>query len=128
MTTGQSYEVKNFNVKNLSGKTHLGQTTETIFTSSDPLMKELNGKELLTYIKKTIMVEKFKFTDNVNTFMVCQIPNCTKKMPYAVHSKVITYASYGTCQKVKACGKGKCSRLRAQLDDKDIWLTVFTDV
>lgn len=91
-------------------------------------MKELKGKELLTNIKKTITVEEFKFTDKVNTFMVCQIPNCKKKMPYAVDCKVITCASCGTCQKVKACEKGMSARLCAEVDGKDIWLTAFTDV
>ena len=128
LTTGQSYEIKNLSVKNFNGKTHLGTTTETMFTPIDPLMEELKGEELLTNIKKTITVEEFKFTDKVNTFMVCQISNCKKKMPYAVDCKVITCASCGTCQKVKACEKGMSARLCAELDGKDIWLTAFTDV
>lgn len=99
-----------------------------MFTPIDPLMKELKGKELLTNIKKTITVEEFKFTDKVNTFMVCQIPNCKKKMPYAVDCKVITCASCGTCQKVKACETGMSARLCAEVDGKDIWLTAFTDI
>ena len=128
LTTGQSYEIKNLSVKNFNGKTHLRTTTETMFTPIDPLMKELKGKELLTIIKKTITVEEFKFTNKVNTFMVCQIPNCKKKMPYAVDCKVITCASCGTCQEVKECEKGISGRLCAELDGKDIWLTAFTDI
>ena len=128
LTTGQIYEINNLSVKNFNGKTHLGTTTETTFTPIDPLMKELKGKELLTNIKKTTTVEEFKFTDKVNTFMVCQIPNCKKKMPYAVDCKVITCASCGTCQKVKACEKGVSARLCAEVDGKDIWLTAFTEV
>lgn len=126
--TGQSYEIKNLSVKNFNGKTHLGTTTETMFTPIDPLMKELKREELLTNIKKTITVEEFKFTGKVNTFMVCQIPNCKKKIPYAVDCKVITCASCGSCQKVKECEKGMSVRLCAELDVKDIWLTAFTDV
>ena len=106
LITGQSYKMKNLRVKNFNGKTHLETTTETTFTPIDPLMKELKGKELLTNIKKTITADEFKFTDKVNTFMVCQIPNCKKKMLCAVDCKVITCASCGTCQKVKACEKG----------------------
>ena len=128
MTTGQSYDIKNLSVKSFNGKTHLGTTTETTFTPIDTLLKDIKGKELLTNIKKTTTVEEFKFTDKVNTFMVCQIPNCKKKMPYAVDCKVITCASCGTCQKVKACEKGMSAHLCAQIDGKDIWLTAFTDV
>ena len=97
------------------------------FTLIHTLLKDIKGKELLTNIKKTITVEEFKFTDKVNTFMVCQIPNCKKKMPYAVDCKVITCASCGTCQKVKACEKGMSAHLCAQIDGKDVWLTAFTD-
>ena len=128
LTTGQSYDIKNLSVKHFNGKTHLGTTTETTFTPIDTLLKDIKGKELLTNIKKTITVEEFKFTDKVNTFMVCQIPNCKKKMPYAVYCKVITCASCGTCQKVKACEKGMSAHLCAQIDGKDVWLTAFTDV
>ena len=128
LTTGQSYDIKNLSVKNFNGKTHLGRTTETTFTPIDTLLKDIKGKELLTNIKKTITVEEFKFTDKVNTFMVCQIPNCKKKMPYAVYCKVITCASCGNCQKVKACEKGMSAHLCAQIDGKDVWLTAFTDV
>ena len=128
LTTGQSYEIKNLSVKNFNGKTHLGTTTETMFTPIDPLMKEIKGKELLNNIKKTITVEEFKFTEKVNTFMVCQIPNCKKKMPYAVDCQSIPCARCGTCQMVKACEKGMCARLCAELDGKDIWLTTSTDV
>jgi len=60
--------------------------------------------------------------------MVCQIPNCKKKMPYAVDCKVITCASCGTRPKFKACEKGISARLCAELDGKGIWLTAFTDV
>ena len=49
-------------------------------------------------------------------------------MPYAVDCKVITCASCGTCQKVKACEKGMSAHLCAQIDGKDVWLTAFTDV
>lgn len=128
LTTGQSYDIKNLSVKNFNGKTHLGTTTETTFTPIHTLLKDIKGKELLTNIKKTITVEEFKFTDKVNTFMVCQIPNCKKKMPYAVDCKVITCASCGTCQKVEACEKGMSAHLCAQIDGKDIWLTAFTNV
>ena len=49
-------------------------------------------------------------------------------MPYAVDCKVITCASCGTCQKVKACEKGMSAHLCAQIGGKDVWLTAFTDI
>ena len=84
LTTGQSYEIKNLSVKNFNGKAEdapRNNNRNHVHSNNiiDPLMKELKGKELLINIKKTITVEEFKFTDKVNTFMVCQIPNCKKK-------------------------------------------------
>lgn len=128
LTSGQSYEIKNLSVKNFNGKTHLGTTIATTFTPIDAVMHELKGEELLSNIKKKITVNEFKFTDKVNTFMLCQIANCKKKMPYAVDCKVITCAACGTCQKVKAAERGMSARLCAEIDGKDVWLTAFTDV
>lgn len=49
-------------------------------------------------------------------------------MSYVIDWKVITCASRGTCQKVKAAEKGITARLCVKIDGKDLWLSAFTDV
>lgn len=71
LISGQSYEIKNFSVKNFNGKIYLGITIVIIFTFIDVVMYELKGEELLFNIKKKIIVNEFKFIDKVNIFMFC---------------------------------------------------------
>ncbi len=76
LTIGHSYEIKNLSVKNFNGKTPMGTMIATTFTPIDAVMHELKEEELLSNIKKKLTVNEFKFTDKVNTLMLCQISNC----------------------------------------------------
>ena len=60
--------------------------------------------------------------------MTCQINSCKNKMPYATESPVFTCPSCSTCQKVKGVKKGATTWLRAQIEEKSVWLTAFADV
>lgn len=128
LKSGTSYDFKNMNVKNFNRNTHLGTTVATTFTPIDSVIVNIKSKDLLSNIKQTITVNEFKFTDKVDTFILCQIPSCKRKMPFSIGCKVITCASCGTCQKLKAADKGMSACLCAEIEGKDVWLTAFTDV
>lgn len=100
LTSGTSHDIKNLSVKKFNGKVHLGTTVPTTFNEIEAIVDDTKGKDLLANVKKTITVSEFKFCDKVNSFLICQIPTCKKKMPYAVEKQVTTCTTCGTCQKV----------------------------
>jgi len=86
LTSGTSHDIKNLSVKKFNGKVHLGTTLPTTFNEIEAIVDDTKGKDLLANVKKTITVSEFKYSNKVNSFLICQIPTYKKKMPYAVEN------------------------------------------
>ena len=71
-----SYDIKNLRVKKFNGKVHLGTTVHTTFNEIEAAVDDTKGKDLLANVRKTITVSESKYSDKVNSFLICQIPTC----------------------------------------------------
>ena len=79
--------------------------------------------------RELLRIQKFKFVNKVDVFMTCQIKTGKKKQAAFIGVKYSQKASHAELVKnVQAAEKGMSARLCTEIDRKDYWLTVLTNV
>lgn len=81
LKNGKSYHVKNLSIKRYSGNTLLGTTPTTLFKEGVMPLFPLTKSRTRTsgQCRETIPVSEFKFVDQLNIYIICQIKTCNTK-------------------------------------------------
>ena len=81
LKNGKSYHVKNLSIKSYSGNTLLGTTPTTLFREGVMSLFPLTKSRTRTsgQCRETISVSEFKFVDQLNIYIICQIKTCNTK-------------------------------------------------
>ena len=124
--TGTTYEFENLSVKHFQGITHLGTTPSTTFKEAHQQMKTVNGPALLENPEKEAKVVRFKMINKLSIFITCQA--CKRKINEISQQKSLKCKNCGVRQRKVECKRDASVQLLVHLDDKDVWLTAFTDV
>ena len=124
--TGTTYDFDNLSVKHFQGITHLGTTPTTTFKEANEQLKSINGPALLENPEKEAKVERVKMINKLSIFITCQA--CKRKINEISQQKSIKCKNCGARQRKTECKQDASVQLLVHLDDKDIWLTAFTDV
>lgn len=124
--TGTTYEFENLTVKHFQGITHLGTTPTTTFKEANQQLKPINGPALLANPEKEAKVESFKMINKLSIFITCQA--CKRKINEISQQNTLKCKNCGVRQRKMQCKRDASVQLLVHLDEKDIWLTAFTDV
>lgn len=124
--SGNTYEFQNLSVKHFQGITHLGTTPATTFKEANQKVETLDGPALLQNPEKEATVDKFKMINKLSIFITCQ--SCKRKINEICHQKSLKCKNCGVRQRQEECKRDASMQLLVHLDEKDVWLTAFTDV
>ena len=124
--SGTTYVIDNLTVKHFQGITHLGTTRATTFQEADEQLKTINGPALLQNPEKEAKVQRFKMINKLSIYITCQA--CKRKINEMSQQKSLKCKNCGVRQRQAECKRDASVQLLVHLDDKDVWLTAFTDV
>lgn len=124
--SGTTYEFENLTVKHFQGTTHLGTTPATTFKEASQQLETLNGPALPQNPEKEAKVEKFKLVNKLSIFITCQA--CKRKINEISQQQSLKCKNCGVRQRQVECKRDASVQLQVDLDNKDVWLTAFTDV
>lgn len=126
LKSGTTYEFKNFVVKNFQGTNHLSTSTSTSFSVVDQQVEALKGPSLLECAEKNLKVKEFKSVNKLDIYISCE--NCKRKVT-ELSEKYAKCHICGIRQRIENCTTDGSVQLLVDLpEDKEIWLTVFTDI
>ena len=123
--SGTTYEFQNLIVKHFQGITHLG-TPATTFKEASQQLETLNGPALLENPEKQAKVQNFKLINKLSIFITCQA--CKRKINEISQQKLLKCKNCEVRQRQAECRRDASVQLLVHLDNKDVWLTAFTDV
>ena len=124
LESGTTYDYKNLVVKHFQGTNHLSTSTSTSFSIVDQQVEALKGPSLLECAEKKLKVKEFKSVNKLDIYISCG--NCKRKVTELSEK----YAKCHVCgQRIENCTTDGSVQLLVDLpEDKEIWLTVFTDI
>ena len=120
--TGTTYEFENLS----TSKESLISTPTTTLKEANQQLTPINGPALLENPEKEAKVESFKMINKLSIFITCQA--CKRKINEITQQNTLKCKNCGVRQRKMQCKRDASVQLLVHLDEKDIWLTAFTDV